>query len=81
MRALGLSANRVALELRVPVTRMAEIVHQRRAVTALRLARLFRTTPESWLNLQTRYDLEIARDRQGRKVEREVKGVDAISET
>src|SRR5579872_3024511 len=75
LRPLGLSVNRLALELRVPVTRMAEIVHRRRAVTsdtALRLGRLFRTTPEFWLNLQTRYDLEIARDRQEKKVEREV---------
>ena len=69
MRPLGLSVNRLALELRVPVTRMAEIVHRRRAVTsgtALRLGRLFRTTPEFWLNLQTRYDLEIAREREVR---------------
>jgi addiction module HigA family antidote len=75
MRPLGLSVNRLALELRVPVTRMAEIVHRRRAVTsdtALRLGRLFRTTPEFWLNLQTRYDLEIARDREEKRVEREV---------
>jgi addiction module HigA family antidote len=81
MRPLGLSVNRLALELRVPVTRMAEIVHRRRAVTsdtALRLGRLFRTTPEFWLNLQTRYDLEIARDRQERKVEREVHPLSAL---
>jgi antitoxin HigA-1 len=84
MRPLGLSVNRLALELRVPVTRMAEIVHQRRAVTsdtALRLARLFRTTPEFWLNLQTRYDLEIARDRQERKVHREVRPLPALAES
>jgi len=76
MRPLNLSVNRLALELRVPVTRMAEIVHRRRAITsdtALRLGRLFRTTPEFWLNLQTRYDLEIARDRQQRRVKREVR--------
>jgi antitoxin HigA-1 len=76
MRPLSLSVNRLALELRVPVTRMAEIVHRRRAITsdtALRLGRLFRTTPEFWLNLQTRYDLEIARDRQQRRVKREVR--------
>ncbi|HEV2222054.1 MAG TPA: HigA family addiction module antitoxin [Candidatus Acidoferrales bacterium] len=81
MRPLGLSVNRLALELRVPVTRMAEIVHRRRAVTsdtALRLGRLFRTTPEFWLNLQTRYDLEIARDREERKVEREVRPLPAL---
>ena len=81
MRPLGLSVNRLALELRVPVTRMAEIIHRRRAVTsdtALRLGRLFRTTPEFWLNLQTRYDLEIARDRQEKKVEREVHPLSAL---
>ena len=82
MRPLGLSVNRLALELRVPVTRMAEIVHRRRAVTsdtALRLGRLFRTTPEFWLNLQTRYDLEIARDREEKKVEREVHPLPALA--
>lgn len=81
MRPLGLSVNRLALELRVPVTRMAEIVHRRRAVTsdtALRLGRLFRTTPEFWLSLQTRYDLEIARDREEKKVEREVQPLSAL---
>ena len=64
------------------MTRMAEIVHRRRAVTsdtALRLGRLFRTTPEFWLNLQTRYDLEIARDRQERKVQREVRPLSALA--
>jgi len=74
--------NRLALELRVPVTRMAEIVHRRRAVTsdtALRLGRLLRTTPEFWLNLQTRYDLEIARDPQDRKVQREVRLLPALA--
>jgi len=49
------------LDLRVPVTRIAEIVHQRRAITAdtaLRLGRYFKTTPVLWMNLQVRYDLE-----------------------
>jgi len=84
MRPLGLSVNRLALELRVPVTRMSEIVHRRRAVTsdtALRLGRLFRTTPEFWLNLQTRYDLEIARDREERKVQREVQPLPALADS
>lgn len=64
MEPLALSMNRLALDLRVPITRTAEIVHDRRAITsdtALRLARLFRTSPEFWLNLQTRYDLELTR--------------------
>lgn len=70
MRPLGLSVNRLALELRVPVTRMAEIVNRRRSVTsdtALRLARLFGTTPEFWLNLQALCDLETTRARQQRQ--------------
>jgi antitoxin HigA-1 len=54
----------VARDVRVPVTRIAEIVHERRAITpdtALRLARYFGTTPEFWMNLQTSYDLDSAR--------------------
>jgi addiction module HigA family antidote len=64
MPEFGLSVNRVARDLRVPVTRIAEIVHERRAVTpdtALRLGRYFGTTPEFWINLQASYDLDTAR--------------------
>ena len=80
MEPLGLSMNRLALDLHVPVTRIAEIVHERRAIstdTALRLGRFFRTSPEFWLNLQTCYDLEITRDKEQAKVEREVKPIKA----
>ncbi|MGA8617805.1 MAG: HigA family addiction module antitoxin [Candidatus Sulfotelmatobacter sp.] len=58
MEPLRLSKNRLALDLRVPVTRMAEIVHERRGITpdtALRLARYFNTTAAFQLNLQTAY--------------------------
>ncbi len=64
MKPLGLSANKLALNLRVPATRMGEIVHGRRRITAdtaLRLARYFNTNPEFWLNLQNFFDLEQAR--------------------
>lgn len=64
MRPLGLTVNKLALELRVPATRIGEIVHERRRITAetaLRLARYFRTNPEFWLNLQNFYDLELSR--------------------
>jgi addiction module HigA family antidote len=60
MSEFGVSMNRLARDLRVPVTRISEIVKQRRPVTsdtALRLARYFGTTPEFWMNLQTSYDL------------------------
>jgi len=76
MEPLGLSMNRLALDLRVPVTRIAEIVHERRSVTpdtALRLARYFNTSPSFWLNLQSAYDLEVAQDKLSRVIEREVR--------
>lgn len=76
MEPLGLSMNRIALDLRVPVTRIAEIIHRRRGITpdnALRLARYFNTSAGFWLNLQSAYDLEIAQDKLSRVVEREVR--------
>src|SRR5271154_3147716 len=76
LEPLQLSMNRLALDLRVPVTRVAEIVHQRRSITpdtALRLARYFNTSPGFWLNLQSAYDLEVAQDRLSRTIEREVR--------
>jgi addiction module HigA family antidote len=76
MAPLGLSANRLALDLRVPVTRVSEIVHERRAIspdTAMRLARYFDTTPEFWMNLQTAYDLETAKRKEKANVDRDVR--------
>jgi addiction module HigA family antidote len=75
MAPLKLSMNRLALELRVPVTRIGEIVHERRGIspeTALRLARYFNTSPEFWMNLQTAFDLEMTRNTEQAKVERDV---------
>jgi addiction module HigA family antidote len=64
MKPLDLTVNKLALELRVPATRIGEIVHERRRITAetaLRLARYFHTNPEFWLNLQNFYELEVLR--------------------
>ena len=64
MKPLGLSINKLALDLHVPATRIGEIVHERRRITAdtaLRLARYFKTNAEFWLNLQNFFDLEVAR--------------------
>jgi len=64
MAEFALSINRLARDLRVPVTRISEITNQRRAITpdtALRLGRYFGTTPEFWINLQAAYDLDAAR--------------------
>ena len=64
MKPLGLSVNKLALDLHVPATRIGEIVHERRRITAdtaLRLGRYFKTNAEFWLNLQNFFDLEVAR--------------------
>jgi len=81
MKPLGLSANKLALELHVPATRIGEIVNERRRITAetaLRLARYFKTNAEFWLNLQNFYDLECER-RTGKisQIERQVQPVSA----
>ena len=63
MKPLGLSANALAIALRVPVTRISEIVRERRGITAdtaLRLAHYFNMSPEFWMRLQMDYDLESA---------------------
>ena len=68
---LELTASRLAIELRVPVTRVNDIVRGKRAITAdtaLRLARYFGTTPQFWMNLQTNYDLELAQDEHGMEI-------------
>ena len=65
MKPLGLSANALAIALRVPVTRISEIVRERRGITAdtaLRLARYFNMTAEFWMRLQMDFDLESAAD-------------------
>jgi addiction module HigA family antidote len=80
MKPLGLSMNKLALDVRVPVTRIAEIVHQRRAITtdtALRLGRYFKTAPVFWMNLQVRYDLEVAEDEKAEKIARDVQPLEA----
>lgn len=82
MKPLGLSINRVARDLRVPVTRIAEIVRGRRRVssdTALRLARYFRTTPGFWMNLQSAYDLEVAEREGMERILRDVHPHDAVA--
>ena len=71
LKPFGLTANRLAIELRVPVTRVNDIARGRRAITAdtaLRLARYFGTTPQFWMNLQANYDLEVAQDARGSEI-------------
>jgi len=75
MVPLRLSMNKMAMALRVPVTRIADIANERRGIsadTALRFARYFNNSPAFWMNLQTRYDLEVAEDEIAAKVARDV---------
>jgi addiction module HigA family antidote len=72
---LGMSAHELALALRVPATRINDIVNEKRGVTAdtaLRLSRYFGTTAKFWLNLQASYELEVAEDQLGEVVVREI---------
>lgn len=72
---LGISQNTLALKLRVPATRIGEIVKGKRAITpdtALRLARFFGTSPEFWLNLQQMHDLSKARLQLRKTIDRDV---------
>lgn len=73
---LGLSANALAVALRVPATRIGAIIKGERAVTAdtaLRLARFFGTSPEFWINLQAMHDLTKAKQESGGMIERDVR--------
>ena len=81
--ARSLSANRLALGLRVPSGRITDILNGKRSITpetALRLARAFRTSADFWMNLQTHYDLAIAKQSIGAKVVAEVEQVDAATQ-
>ena len=76
LNPLAISQYRLAKDISVPPRRINEIVHGKRGVTAdtaLRLARFFGTTAQFWLNLQTRYELELERDRLGVRLQAEVR--------
>lgn len=82
LEPLGLSQYRLAHSISVPPRRINEIVHGTRAVTAdtaLRLSRFFGTSAQFWLNLQAHYDLEVERDRLGRRLKDEVEVFAAAS--
>ncbi len=76
LKPLGLSQNRLALDIGVSPRRINEIVLGKRRITAetaLRLARYFGTTPQFWLGLQADYDLDVASDELGERLDREVR--------
>jgi addiction module HigA family antidote len=72
LKPLGVSAYRLAKDINVPINRVAAIVGGRRAITAdtaLRFARCFGTDAQSWLNLQARHDLAVARRAAGKRID------------
>ncbi|MCP4608903.1 MAG: HigA family addiction module antidote protein [Planctomycetes bacterium] len=76
LKPMGLSQNRLALNIGVPPRRINEIVLEKRRITAdtaLRLSLYFGTSPQFWLGLQTDYDLDIAMESLGDRLDREVK--------
>ena len=76
LKPLGVSQHRLAKDVSVPPRRINEIVRGSRAITAdtaLRLARFFGTSERFWMNLQTRYELEVEKDRLGDRLEREIR--------
>ena len=78
MRPAGLSANALAKALHVPTPRINDVVRERRGVTAdtaLRLARYFGGDAQSWLNLQSIYDLRVAQIANQKKIEREIQPI------
>ena len=82
MEPLTISQNKLARDIDVPVTRVGDIVHGRRGISAdsaLRLAVYFGTTPEFWLNLQTRYDLKVSKRDLLPAIEKNVRPLQAVS--
>jgi addiction module HigA family antidote len=72
---LGMPAHQLAMALRVPATRINDIVSEKRGITAdtaLRLSRYFGTTSRFWMNMQASWELEVAEDRLGNAVRRDV---------
>jgi len=75
LKPMGISQYRLAKDISVPPRRINEIVHGKRSITAdtaLRLGRFFAMSPQFWLNLQTRYDLEVAEDSLQKRLDEEV---------
>ncbi|MBU0465220.1 MAG: HigA family addiction module antidote protein [Proteobacteria bacterium] len=80
LNPMGISQYKLAKDISVPPRRINEIVHGKRSITAdtaLRLGRYFKISPRFWLNLQTRFDLEITEDLLANRIEKEVQIYDS----
>lgn len=81
LKPMGLSQNRLALDIRVPARRINEIVHGKRRITpdtALRLAKYFDMSPQFWLGLQMDYDLDVAEDELAGRIDDEVREYSSV---
>jgi addiction module HigA family antidote len=75
LEPMGISQYKLAKDISVPPRRINEIIHGKRSITAdtaLRLGRFFNMSPQFWLNLQTRYDLEVTEDKLENRLDNEV---------
>ncbi len=82
MRPLEISQNKLARDIDVPIARINDIVHGRRGIsadTALRLGKYFKTTPEFWMNLQSRYDIKIVKRDVWPSVEKNIRPIQVSS--
>jgi addiction module HigA family antidote len=80
LKARGLSANRLALDLGVPSGRITDILNGRRSIsadTAVRLGRYFGNRPQLWLDLQSQYDIAVVERERGKEISRRVQPADA----
>jgi len=76
IKPMELSQNRLAIDIGVDTRRINEIVLGKRAITAdtaLRLSRFFGNSPQFWMGLQSQYDLDMAQDQLGKRLDREVR--------
>lgn len=76
LKPMGITQNQLAKDIKVPANRISQIIHGKREITAdtaLRLGKYFSIEPEFWINLQTRYNMKIAKSKLEKKIEKEVK--------
>ena len=76
LQPLGVTQSQLAKDIRVPANRVSQIIHGKREITAdtaLRLGKYFGNEPEFWMNLQVRYNMELAQEKVGRQIDTEVK--------
>ena len=81
LKPMALSQNRLALAIGVHARRVNEIVLKKRSITAdtaLRLSRYFGNSPQFWLGLQMDYDLDVASDRLGNRLQQEIRATASV---